>query len=65
MSQSRKCGKDPAIIAKLSPEQRRVTQLGDTEMPGTTAIYLMSTVEFAALGRRWHACSSLDGNRTA
>jgi peptide-methionine (R)-S-oxide reductase len=27
--------KDPAVISRLSPEQRRVTQLGDTEMPGT------------------------------
>ena len=38
MSQSRKYEKDPAIIAQLSPEQRRVTQLGDTEMPGTGAL---------------------------
>jgi peptide-methionine (R)-S-oxide reductase len=38
MSQSRQYGKDPTIIAKLSPEQRRVTQLGDTEMPGTGAL---------------------------
>jgi peptide-methionine (R)-S-oxide reductase len=34
----RKYDKDPAAIAKLSAEQRRVTQLGDTEMPGTGAL---------------------------
>jgi peptide-methionine (R)-S-oxide reductase len=27
--------KDPSVISKLSSEQRRVTQLGDTEMPGS------------------------------
>lgn len=27
--------KDPAAVARLSPEQFRVTQQGDTEMPGT------------------------------
>lgn len=31
----RKFGKDPAALAKLSPEQYRVTQRGATEMPGT------------------------------
>ena len=29
--------KDPAALARLSPEQFRVTQHGDTEMPGTGA----------------------------
>lgn len=29
--------KDPAAVARLSPEQFRVTQQGDTEMPGTGA----------------------------
>ena len=38
MSQMRNYSKDPAVISKLSPEQRRVTQLGDTEMPGTGAL---------------------------
>ena len=38
MSQTRNYSKDPAVISKLSPEQRRVTQLGDTEMPGTGAL---------------------------
>ena len=38
MSQSREYTKDPTVIAKLSPEQRRVTQQGDTEMPGTGAL---------------------------
>jgi peptide-methionine (R)-S-oxide reductase len=31
-------GKDPAAIARLSPEQHRVTQLCGTEMPGTGAL---------------------------
>jgi peptide-methionine (R)-S-oxide reductase len=30
--------KDPAAIARLSPEQHRVTQLSGTEMPGTGAL---------------------------
>ena len=30
--------KDPAAIAKLTPEQHRVTQLCGTEMPGTGAL---------------------------
>ena len=30
-----KFSKDPAAIAKLSPEQHRVTQQGATEMPGS------------------------------
>ena len=30
-----KYAKDPAVIASLSPEQRRVTQQCGTEMPGT------------------------------
>ena len=38
MTQTRNYSKDPAVISKLSPEQRRVTQLGDTEMPGTGAL---------------------------
>ena len=38
MSQARNYSKDPAVISKLSSEQRRVTQLGDTEMPGTGAL---------------------------
>ena len=33
-----KFAKDPAAIAKLSPEQHRVTQLCGTEMPGTGAL---------------------------
>jgi len=33
-----KFAKDPAAIAKLSPEQHRVTQLSGTEMPGTGAL---------------------------
>ena len=33
-----KYAKDPAAIAKLSPEQRRVTQQCGTEMPGTGAL---------------------------
>jgi peptide-methionine (R)-S-oxide reductase len=32
---ARRFGKDPDAIAKLSPEQYRVTQQGATEMPGT------------------------------
>ena len=34
----RKFEKDPAVVAKLSPQQHRVTQLGATEMPGTGAL---------------------------
>ena len=30
--------RDPAAIAKLTPEQHRVTQLSGTEMPGTGAL---------------------------
>ena len=33
-----KFAKDPAAIAKLTPEQHRVTQLCGTEMPGTGAL---------------------------
>ena len=33
-----KFAKDPAAIAKLSPEQHRVTQQCGTEMPGTGAL---------------------------
>jgi peptide-methionine (R)-S-oxide reductase len=29
--------KDPGVVAQLSPEQHRVTQLGGTEAPGTGA----------------------------
>ena len=32
-----KFARDPAVIAKLSPEQYRVTQQSGTEMPGTGA----------------------------
>ena len=38
INRMRKFSKDPAAIAKLSAEQRRVTQLGDTEMPGSGAL---------------------------
>ncbi|MGH8252249.1 MAG: peptide-methionine (R)-S-oxide reductase MsrB [Steroidobacteraceae bacterium] len=33
-----KFAKDPAAVAKLSPEQHRVTQLCGTEMPGSGAL---------------------------
>jgi peptide-methionine (R)-S-oxide reductase len=33
-----KFAKDPAVLAKLTPEQHRVTQLSGTEMPGTGAL---------------------------
>lgn len=32
-----KFARDPAVIARLTPEQRRVTQQSGTEMPGTGA----------------------------
>ena len=35
MGESRKYGKDPAIVERLSPEQYRVTQQSATERPGT------------------------------